>query len=205
MSTDEQTIEALRSAMAAQCAGHHLDPRVAGSITVRTTSGPRRSRRRTAELVSLAACLAAVVVIVSLVAGTGSRRHPTSPAAGLSCRGAVVTSALPTWARAGFSPGAVVNPHVSGTNDRIIGVLFTDPLRAPAAPGRSNKVLWVARKHGSEPLRITARLAGTSLTATSTVAGGPGPSILDLPRAGCWQLTLTWSGQRDTLAVPISA
>lgn len=204
MSTDEKTIEALRSAMAAHCAGHHLDPRIAGSLSGRTASGPRRNRRRIAEVVSLAACLAAVLVIVSLVAGTGSGRHTTAPAADLSCGGAVVTSTLPPWARAGFSPGAFVNPHVSGTQNRIIGVLFTDPLRAPAAAGRSNKVLWVARKHGSGPLRISARLTGTSLTATSTVAGGPGPSTLDLPQAGCWQLTLRWSGQRDRLAVPIS-
>jgi hypothetical protein len=37
------------------------------------------------------------------------------------------------------------------------------------------------------------------------VTGGPGPSIVDLPAAGCWRLTLTWRQDpgrrqvRDTL------
>ena len=29
--------------------------------------------------------------------------------------------------------------------------------------------------------------------------GGPGPSIVDLPTAGCWRITASWSGQRDRL------
>ena len=59
-------------------------------------------------------------------------------------------------------------------------------------------------KHGQGPgpLVIHAALAGTDRTATRSVAGGPGPSIIDLPAPGCWQLTLTWSGQRDTMSVP---
>jgi hypothetical protein len=28
---------------------------------------------------------------------------------------------------------------------------------------------------------------------------GPGPSYVDAPSAGCWRLTLTWSGRSDTL------
>jgi hypothetical protein len=31
------------------------------------------------------------------------------------------------------------------------------------------------------------------------VTGSPGPSIIDLPAAGCWRLTLRWSGRVDTL------
>jgi hypothetical protein len=31
------------------------------------------------------------------------------------------------------------------------------------------------------------------------VDGGPGPSIINLPSAGCWRLSLTWSGHRDQL------
>jgi hypothetical protein len=30
-----------------------------------------------------------------------------------------------------------------------------------------------------------------------TVAGGPGPSIVDLPAPGCWRLTLRWAGRAD--------
>jgi hypothetical protein len=31
------------------------------------------------------------------------------------------------------------------------------------------------------------------------IAGGPGPSIVNLPTPGCWRLTLGWAGQVDTL------
>jgi hypothetical protein len=31
------------------------------------------------------------------------------------------------------------------------------------------------------------------------VGGGPGPSIIDLPQAGCWHLALKWSGHTDTM------
>jgi hypothetical protein len=33
------------------------------------------------------------------------------------------------------------------------------------------------------------------------VEGGPGPSGVDLPRAGCWRLRLRWSGHTDRLDV----
>jgi len=34
---------------------------------------------------------------------------------------------------------------------------------------------------------------------TETVAGGPGPSYVNMPSPGCWRMTLTWSGYRDSL------
>jgi hypothetical protein len=36
-------------------------------------------------------------------------------------------------------------------------------------------------------------------TATRTLQGGPGPSYVDLPGAGCWRLQLRWGGRRDVL------
>lgn len=38
-----------------------------------------------------------------------------------------------------------------------------------------------------------------------TVGGGPGPSIIDMPTAGCWQFTLRWSGHTDTVDLPYAA
>ena len=35
--------------------------------------------------------------------------------------------------------------------------------------------------------------------------GGPGPSIIDLPAAGCWRLTLRWSGRSDVLDLRYAA
>ncbi len=33
------------------------------------------------------------------------------------------------------------------------------------------------------------------------VQGGPGPSIINLPAAGCWRLALHWAGHSDSLDV----
>lgn len=78
----------------------------------------------------------------------------------------------------------------------------------PPGKTRSNKILWVSRLP-AEPqtdLRISAqRMRGRQplgRPVARTVTGGPGPSIVDLPAAGCWRLTLRWSGQRDSLDLP---
>jgi len=39
---------------------------------------------------------------------------------------------------------------------------------------------------------------------TRQVAGGPGPSIIDLPAAGCWSVNLSWSGHHDHLTLRYS-
>jgi hypothetical protein len=43
-------------------------------------------------------------------------------------------------------------------------------------------------------LLIRATLNGTSHSATRDVTGGPGPSLINLPAAGCWTFNLSWSG-----------
>jgi hypothetical protein len=108
---------------------------------------------------------------------------------------------LPTWARGGFTPPTQKIAHVVGDSGDIAGVLFGDPLSSPRTGGGSNKILWVSRPQpsGSADLKIHATLAGTSTVADRTVAGGPGPSTLNLPKAGCWTLDLRWSGHSDTV------
>ncbi len=71
----------------------------------------------------------------------------------------------------------------------------------------SNKILWVSRVNEGvlTPLRIRATLDGTNQTVTRQVAGGPGPSIIDLPAAGCWSFNLSWSGHHDHLALRYSS
>jgi hypothetical protein len=122
----------------------------------------------------------------------------------------VTTGPLPTWARDGFTPPDQAVPHVLGDKGEIVGVVLGQPLHAPPQPGRSNKVLWVARpgptaKAGDSlgtELMLTARLNGVGTVATTSLAGGPGPSVVDLPAPGCWTVTLTWSGRTDTVALP---
>jgi hypothetical protein len=33
----------------------------------------------------------------------------------------------------------------------------------------------------------------------------PGPSIVDLPAAGCWRMTLRWGTYTDTISLPYVA
>jgi hypothetical protein len=111
---------------------------------------------------------------------------------------------LPTWARTGFSDPRPKAPHVLGHDGRIVAILFGG-LWAPPKKDEGNKILWVA-KDPVKPLsdlRISARrIVGgraSGRTVHRTVTGGPGPSGIDLPRAGCWRMTLKWSGRTDRL------
>ena len=86
-------------------------------------------------------------------------------------------------------------PHVLGRSEEIVAVVFGDPLRWPPSKGRNNKILWVARQSTAAPSDLTIdaqRMQGTrevEAPVRRVVEGGPGPSIVDLPGAGCWRLT----------------
>jgi hypothetical protein len=109
------------------------------------------------------------------------------------------------WARSGFTPPDQSVPYVLGTKDQIVGVLFGYPLRSPPRPDRANKILWVSRSTAQrDPLKIQATLTGSTRRTSRQVYGGPGPSIIDMPSAGCWIFRLSWSGRTDTVAVPYS-
>lgn len=141
--------------------------------------------------------MVAVAGLATALALTRGDHTTTSPAGSSACNGNISTAALPTWARAGFGPDGLHTPHVFGAHRAIVGILFGE-LRAHQPAGTNNKILWAARD-GYGNLQITARLEGSATTATRAV--DLGPSIVDLPTAGCWRMTLTWSGHRDTIAL----
>jgi hypothetical protein len=96
-------------------------------------------------------------------------------------------------------------PYVLGKSAKIAAILFGNPLQSPPAEDHNNKILWVSHAPsvpGSD-LRISAqRMAGPmplGAPVARSVMGSPGPSIINLPSAGCWRLTLRWSGRVDTL------
>jgi hypothetical protein len=131
----------------------------------------------------------------------GSSSSATAP---LACGRAVETGPLPDWASAGFSdPQSGGVPFVIGADGRMAAILFGQPLTAPEDKHRANKILWVSRQESAPllPLEIDAQLAGSGQTVHRTITGGPGPSYLELPTAGCWHLSLTWDGgrQKDTM------
>ncbi|MGV9213599.1 hypothetical protein ACTFTM_17235 [Micromonospora sp. RB23] len=154
--------------------------------------------------------LGSVLLLVGCTAGgqpATTAGEPASPSmrAATGCAGRVETGSLPDWADEGFHGDARM-PHVFGARGEIVAVLFGHPLAQVRPDASSNKILWVARPATTSPapdasttLKITARLDGTDTRVTHEVAGGPGPSIIDMPRAGCWHLDLRWAGRTDTM------
>jgi hypothetical protein len=175
----------------------------------------RRRRRwyRGTGAVLLVAVGATTWVLLKPSAGAPRAANVTSsqPVAASSCASAVVYGSLPTWARAGFTPPSVAMPYVLGSRGDIVAVLWArhDPLVTPTPPGRANKILWVSKLSVGSSLEITARrlIGGASVGAVQrrTVLGGPGPSTIDMPTAGCWQFTLRWAGHVDTVNLPYAA
>ena len=92
-----------------------------------------------------------------------------------------------------------------GRSGEIIAILFGGTLYAPPSEEVSNKILWVAKDgtSGPEGLVISAqRMDGTERLGDPVervVEGGPGPSTIDLPEAGCWRLSLAWADETDSL------
>jgi hypothetical protein len=146
-------------------------------------------------------------------AGQASGSHASTAQAGAvtsnGCAGQPPVSPLPVWARAGFTPADQAMPHVMGQAGDIVAILWAnrDALHSPSLPDRTNKILWVSRVPLTAPysLVIKATLAGSTRTATVSVPGGPGPSIIDLPAPGCWTFHLSWSGHADELKLRYAA
>lgn len=148
---------------------------------------------------ALALGLATTVALAAPVLGALASRARVAP-----CSPRVHKGLLPVWMRGGFGPGTRITYEV-GRHGAIGAVLWNKPLNAPPAKHESNKILWVPR-HPSKsvaPLWIKMqRMDGTRLVGAPVrriITTGPGPSLVDAPSAGCWRLTLTWSGRRDTL------
>jgi hypothetical protein len=180
-----------------------------GIIDRSIAAGERRVRRRTATRV-LGAAAAIAVVTAGATWAVGSRlsghddvgpSHAPTVSASEACRRDYTPRLLPSWARTGFSSSTPTMPYVMGDRGDIVAILWAehDPLMAAPAAGRNNKILWVGRVSSEGSLHIKARLIGSDRSATRTVEGGPGPSIIDLPAAGCWSLDLTWGKQHDHL------
>ena len=163
------------------------------------------------RLSGLVLVIAAAAALAAGCTSAGQGAAGSSPAAtassgqaaasGGGCLAQPLVTPLPAWARAGFSDPSAPQPHVLGIDGDIVAILWAvrDPLHAPPLPDRANKILWVSRLpvQPLSPLKIRATLAGTSRSVSREVIGGPGPSYVDLPAAGCGTLALSWSGHTD--------
>lgn len=143
-----------------------------------------------------ATCLG-VLAGLSLLTGCGS----THTRSAVACNSSLPSRTLPVWARRGFDPATQPVPYVMGEHGRILGVVFGDPLHSPAVGRQRNKILWVVRQPAdpSAGLRITGRRLGAGAVTFNTATGPPGPSIVDAPAPGCWELKLAWGRTTDVV------
>ncbi len=115
-----------------------------------------------------------------------------------------MTAVLPEWARSGFSDAEPIVRHEVGRSGEIAAIIFRSPLVVPPPTDGGNKILWVSRQSTiADRLDISAqRMDGTAAIGGSVqriVTGGPGPSYVDVPEAGCWRFTLSWADRTDSL------
>jgi hypothetical protein len=97
------------------------------------------------------------------------------------------------------------SPYVISEAGNAVGYLFGFRLRAVNSDGTSlNKVLWYVRlPRDGHPLHIEARPRGRQAPVVRSdfpSGASPGeiyPSSVDVPKAGCWHITLTWGPHTD--------
>jgi hypothetical protein len=156
------------------------------------------------------AALAAATGVAIAIGGSASAASDRT-AAVAPCQAKVQHGLLPLWLRGGFTGPKPRVPYVVGNRGAIAGIIFGDPLNAPPAARKNNKILWVPRHYAKKvaPLWIRMQqMEGTRLIGAPVrriIPTGPGPSYVDAPSPGCWRLTLTWSGRRDTLDLAYTA
>jgi hypothetical protein len=83
----------------------------------------------------------------------------------------------------------------------MLAILFGSPLTAPPAADHGNKILWVAKVGAEGAFSIDARLEGSDRRVQREIGPAPGPSIVDLPAAGCWHVELRWGHYTDTISL----
>jgi hypothetical protein len=143
--------------------------------------------------------IAMAATLVARAGGTHQLSHDGR------CRAQVHHDVLPVWMRGGFSGPNPRVPYVLGAKGQIGGVVFGWPLHSPPLPNRSNKILWVARHLAKSIAPLWIRLQpmqgdrALGAPIRKIIPTGPGPSIVDVPSAGCWRLSFNWSGRHDTL------
>jgi hypothetical protein len=171
------------------------------------------------------ACWAVVLATAAVLAGCGGSGHPATRSAsdtaiahaGVSAVVTCVPAPIhggrpPAWTAAAWSdssPGFTV-PYALASGDAAGAFFFAPRLRAGHPENPSNKVLWIVRyPRNGHPLMITARPStdpSEVVRISRPADSSPGeiyPSEVDLPRPGCWRLSLAWGSHRAYIDVQV--
>ncbi|HEX6350370.1 MAG TPA: hypothetical protein VF160_13390 [Candidatus Dormibacteraeota bacterium] len=125
----------------------------------------------------------------------------------------LIHAAPPQWARTGFSPGAGdwTLPWALSDSGHVVAHLFARQLVAGGdRPDRSsNKVLWAVHDLAAS-LQVVAHPDASPkprITVSGQMTNGNQlPSIVDLPRPGCWAFAISWGAgptMHDSLSLQV--
>ena len=159
---------------------------------------------------SVAIALISTAIVATAI--PSSHATTTARAAAACVPTPIKHGAPPSWSAAAWSDSSRgFRLPYSLASDRSAAAFWWVRLRAGKPRDPANKVLWVMRyaRRGS-PLRVVARYGpDPALVARSSWPpdSSPGeiyPSYLNLPRPGCWRLTLRWSTHTAHLTVTVA-
>ncbi len=109
-----------------------------------------------------------------------------------------------SWTRSAAAPSEL--PQATSNRQLASAFLFGYPLRSGHPTNPSDKILWVMRRpRDGSSLTVVGRPLGNAapeVTVTEPPDSTPGeiyPTIVDVPLPGCWQFTLSWNGNHDTI------
>lgn len=160
-------------------------------------------------LVLACSCSPHVVARTAPPYSLSASRSPSPPASARPVSGGcgytmAYMGAIPDWIdeAAGHNPPRGL-PFVPAVPPIAAAFLFGHPLRAGHPKSSANKILWVVRgDRKGMPLGIDGhprRSPAPTVHLSQPANAGPGgiyPSIVDVPKAGCWQFTLQWASGR---------
>jgi hypothetical protein len=122
--------------------------------------------------------------------------------------------AMPSWttpAMSDSSGGPPPWPYALSHRHNVAALVFGYPLRAGNPVGRQNKILWIMRlPRKGLPLHITARplrMSRPVIEESVPADSSPGeiyPSYVNVPKAGCWRISLRWAGHSDEMTLRYS-
>jgi Protein of unknown function (DUF4232) len=188
--------------------GAAMVPAMEANVAAAWSRGRRlRARRIVASGVAIVAVVALASVATAKVLENGNGTTPVAPVttgtpAPANCL--ATNSVVPSWADSANPPLSI--PHVLTRDGNVLAFIFSDPMIAGHRSDRQNKILWIVRQpRGGKPLVVTGTLAGADVDPVHLSVpadSSPGeiyPSVVDVPKPGCWHFELAWNGHHSEI------